>query len=293
MDRSNVCLEINRNKDPDGVYRGGHAHKRYLGRRKQGKKQYRKIENDRRLRRHVVRKLKVLWSPEQIAGRLKRICGTTIICHETIYTFVYEKRPDLVVYLRHQKCKYRKKRGSRVRMKLNRAIKIRSIEERPSLVDDRIRYGDWEDDTVVGKEKIQRIWTCVERKSGFGMGDKFDLVTAEDIYKNAMTRFRQLPKKMRRTLTRDNGLEFGDYDSTLERKTGMKVYRAHPYSSNERPSNENWNGLLRQFFPKGTPFATITPYQVKRAVRMLNDRPRKRLGYKTPREVFRGCCDSG
>jgi IS30 family transposase len=177
-------------------------------------------------------------------------------------------------------------------MKLNKAMKIRSIEERPAVVDMRSRYGDWEDDTVVGKEKVQRIWTCVERKSGYALADKFDVVSAEAIHKNSVTRFKEIPSHLRHTLTRDNGLEFGDYDRSLERKTGMKVYRAHAYSSNERPGNENWNGLLRQFFPKGTYFDTITPYQVQRAVTLLNDRPRKRLGYRTPREVFRGCCDS-
>src|SRR3989344_6012763 len=158
MDRSTVCLEINRNKDPDGVYRGGHAHRRFLERRQQGKRKYRKIENDRRLRRHIVRKVKLLWSPEQIAGRLKLITGHVIICHETIYTFIYEKRPDLAKYLRHGKCKYRKKRGSRARMERNRATKIRSIEERPELVLTRTRYGDWEDDTIVGKERADSLW---------------------------------------------------------------------------------------------------------------------------------------
>lgn len=292
MNRTSVWREIELNKDPDGVYRGGHAHKRHIERKKASKGKSRKIENDRKLRRHVVRKIKLLWSPEQIAGRLKRSCGKTIVCHETIYSFIYEKRPDLVTRLRHQKCKYRKKRGTKARMELNRASKTRSIDERPVVVDKRSRCGDWEDDTVVGKERVERIWTCVERKSGFGMGKKMNTVTAESMHAINVEKLSGLPDIMRKTLTRDNGLEFGDYDSTLERKTGMKVYRAHAYSSNERPGNENWNGLLRQFFPKGTPFANITDAEVQRAIRMLNDRPRKRLGYLTPREAFRQCCNS-
>jgi IS30 family transposase len=292
IQRSNVCLEIKRNKDPDGIYRGGHAHKRYLARRKLVKIPERKIENDRQLRRHIVRKLKRLWSPEQIAGRLKMMTGRTIVCHETIYTFVYEKRPDLVRYLRHQKCKYRKKRGSRARMELARAMKVKRIEERPMVVDERSRFGDWEDDTVIGKEKIQRIWSCVERKSGYAMAEKLDVVSAHIINKKAISRFTSLPKQVRKTLTRDNGTEMSGYDQALEKKTGLNVYHATPYHSWERGTNENWNGLLRQFFPKRTYFATITPYHVQHAVRMLNDRPRKRLGYRTPREVFRGCIDS-
>src|SRR3989338_6892140 len=182
--------------------------------------------------------------------------------------FLYEKRPSLVTCLRHQKNKYRKKRGSWARIERNKAMKIKRITERPPIVEERSRIGDWEGDTIVGKEKTQRILTYVERKSRFGMENK------------------------RHTLTRDNGPEFGDYDRTLEKKTGMDVYRATPYHSWERGTDENWNGLMRQFFPKRTFFATITEYDVQRAVRMLNDRPRKRLGYKTPREVFGGCYDS-
>jgi transposase, IS30 family len=292
MNRTNINLEINRNKDPDGVYRGTSAHRRYLERRLNSKETYRKIENDKRLRRHVVRKLKRLWSPEQIAGRLKTTTKTVVISHETIYKFIYDKRPDLIKYLRHQKCKYRKKRGSRARMKAARAIKIRRIEERPSVIDARSRIGDWENDTVIGKEKTKRILTFTERKSGFGIAEKLDVVTAEIVHQKEVKIFRSIPKQKRHSVTKDNGTEHGDNDSMLERKTGMKVYRANPYHSWERGTNENWNGLLRQFFPKGSYFATITSYQVQTAVRMLNDRPRKRLGYKTPREVFNGCSDS-
>lgn len=290
--RTNVNREISRNKDSDGIYRGRHAHKKALARRKAAKKSERKIENDKKLRRHITRKVKRLWSPEQIAGRLKRITGTTVVCHETIYAFIYARRPDLVRYLRRQKNKYRKKRGSWARIERNKAMKIKRITERPPIVEGRSRIGDWESDTIVGKEKTQRILTYVERKSGFGMAEKLSAVTAEIVHEKTTKRFACVPRSKRYTLTRDNGPEFGDYDRTLEGKTGMGVYRATPYHSWERGTNENWNGLMRQFFPKGTLFATITEYDVQRAVRMLNNRPRKRLGYRTPREVFRGCYDS-
>lgn len=292
MNRSSVSREFNLNADSDGIYRGGHAHKKYLRRKINSKAKERKIENDRKLRRHIVRKLKRYWSPEQIAGRLKLITGRTIISHETIYAFVYRKRKDLIKYLRHQKCKYRKKRGTRVRMELARAMKIKRIEERPAVIEERVRIGDWENDTVIGKEKKQRFLTFTERKSGYGMAEKLDIVTSDIVHEKEVKRFKSIPKEKRLTVTRDNGSEFGDYDTTLERKTGMAVYRANPYHSWERGTNENWNGLLRQFFPKGTYFATITQYQVDHAVRMLNDRPRKRLGYRTPREVFNTCCNS-
>jgi len=293
INRSNVCLEINRNKDLDGTYRGGHAHKRYRERRKRAKQKERKIENDQALQRYIVQKLKLLWSPEQIAGRLKRALKKTVVCHETIYAFIYKERPDLVNRLRHQKNKYRKKRGSWVRMERNKAMKIKRITERPRVVEERSRIGDWEGDTIVGKEKTQRILTYVERRSGYALADKLATVTAESVREVTARRFRTVPKRTRHTLTRDNGTEFGDYDRDTENDTGMEVYRATPYHSWERGTNENWNGLARQFFPKGTFFATITQYHVDRAVRLLNNRPRKRLGYQTPREVFRGCCDSG
>lgn len=292
IDRSSIRREIIRNKDPDGVYRAGHAHRRAMLRRKNAKASARKIENDRKLRRHIVRKLKLRWSPEQIAGRLRRVRTTTVVCHETIYAFIYEQRPALALCLRRQRNKYRRKRGTIARIQRNRASKIRLFAERPAVVDERKRIGDWEGDTVVGKEKKQRILTHVDRASGFGMADKLELVTAQIVQKKTAERFSALPKKARRTLTRDNGPEFGDYDRTLEEKTGMRVYRATPYHSWERGTNENWNGLLRQFFPKGTLFATITKDQIEQAVRLLNDRPRKRLGYATPREIFKQWCNS-
>lgn len=218
--------------------------------------------------------------------------GVTIICHETIYAFIYTQRPDLISYLRRHKNKYRKRRGTQARMEFAKALQVRMICERPEIVTARSRIGDWEGDTIVGKEKKQRILTSVERKSGFGMASKLDVVTAEIVEKKTEEQFNSLSVSVRLTLTRDNGIEFGNYDKMLEEHTGLMVYRATPYHSWERGTNENWNGLLRQFFPKGTLFATITEYQVQRAVRMLNDRPRKRLGWRTPREIFRQCCVS-
>jgi len=292
MNRSSIGNEIRLNKCDDGVYRGLQAHKKYLARRLEAKFTYRIIENDKQLRRHIVRKLKLGWSPEQIAGRLKRLRKCTVVCHETIYTFVYKVRPELVKYLRRQKNKYRRKRGSQARIERNRANKIKRIEERPAIVETRERIGDWEGDTVVGKEKTQRILTYVERRSGYALAEKLDVVTAEIVEEKTEELFLGIPVSKRLTLTRDNGVEFGDLDRLLEERTGMEVYRATPYHSWERGTNENWNGLLRQFFPKGTNFATITSDEVKRAVKLLNNRPRKRLNYMTPREYFRECCDS-
>jgi transposase, IS30 family len=291
VDRSNVNKEIQRNKDEDGIYRGISAHRRYLRRRKESKKKFGKIRNDENLERHIVGRINKYWSPEQIVGRLRKT-SAIVISHETIYKYIYEEKPELIKFLRHQKNKYRKKRGSHARMKLNKASKVRTIEERPKEVEERKRIGDWEDDTIIGKDRKQRIWTCVERKSGYGMAEKLETVTAEIMNQKNTCSFKNIPKNKRLTLTRDNGLEFGDYDRDLERKTGLEVYRAHQYHSWERGSNENWNGLLRQFFPSGSYFASINQTDVERAVKLLNSRPRKRLGYATPQEVFNRCGDS-
>lgn len=292
MHRSSVGKEISHNTGEDGIYRGNRAHTLAMKRRKQSKHCFNKIQNDTKLKKYIIQKLKTFWSPEQIAGRLRRMNEKTVVCHETIYQFIYTQRPDCVKYLRRQKNKYRKKRGTRARIQLNRASKVRRIEERPIIVAARERIGDWEGDTVVGKEKKQRVLTYVERKSGFAMAHKLEVVTAEIVHKKTVALFRTLRLNVRQTLTRDNGPEFGDYDQDLEEKTKMMVYRATPYHSWERGTNENWNGLFRQFCPKGTFFATITQYYIDRVVRLLNDRPRKRLGYATPREIFKQCCNS-
>ena len=218
--------------------------------------------------------------------------GHAVISHETIYQFVYRKRPDLKKYLRYQKGPYRRKRGTHQRAILREAMKIRRIEERPHVVEKRKRIGDWEGDTIIDRTRKQRMLTHVERMSGFGTADKVPRVTAEAVHAIARDRFKKIPKNKRLTLTRDNGPEFGNCDFLFEEQTNMKVYRARPYHSWERGSNENWNGLLRQFFPKRTDFATVKQADIDQAVRLLNDRPRKRLGYLTPREVFNGRCNS-
>ena len=285
-DRGAIGREIDLNKDDDGVYRGAHAHRRAMARRKKAKVASQKITNDRTLRRHIVRKLKKHWSPEQIAGRLKLAHGTTLISHETIYVWIYAERPDLKKHLRCKKGKYRRKRGTKAREDKRDSAKVKRIDERPPEVDLRTRIGDWEGDTVIGEEKTTRIATNVERYSGYGLGDLMLKVSAVLMHKMLGERFATIPRTKRHTYTHDNGTELGDDDSGLEEQIHMAVYRAYPYHSWERGTNENWNGLLRESFPKKMRFATLTQADVDRAVKLLNHRPRKRLGYLTPHEVF-------
>ena len=285
-DGSAVGREITLNKDDDGSYRGGHAHKRALARRCAAKAPARKIEHDAVLEKHIVSKLKIHWSPEQIAGDLNREAEKTIIVHETIYLWVYATRPDLKKFLRCKKGKYRRKRGTKARESARQKAKVRRIDERPLIVEERSRIGDWEGDTVIGGEKTKRLATNVERKSGYGLADLLHVVTAEIMQQCVIDQFKRIPRNKKHTYTYDNGTELGENDIGLEQRLGMMVYRAYPYHSWERGTNENWNGLLREFFPKGMCFATLTQADVDRAVKLLNHRPRKRLGYLTPHDVF-------
>ncbi len=287
FNHSAVSREVQSNKDDDGVYRAGIAHRKSLQRRKKAKQSLRKIENNKWLEKVIIKYLKLHWSPQQIAGRLKMERGKTFVCHETIYQWVYHKRPELKKYLRCKKGKYRKKRGTKEREKQRELEKFRHIEERPAIVESRERIGDWEGDTIIGKERKQRILTYNERRSGYLMADKLSVVTAEIVIKQTSKRFSRIPKHQRYTITYDRGREFGCDDDLIERGTRTKVYRANAYHSWERGSNENTNGLVREFFPKGTFFATITQKDVDRAVKLINSRPRKRLGYLTPHEVFK------
>ena len=192
-----VSREISRNKDDDGIYRGASAHRKAKGRRKSAKASSQKIRNDKALQKYIVRKTEHYWSPEQIAGRLKRMEKKNVISHESIYRFIYEDRPDLGKYLRYEKGNYRRKRGTKARAVKRKAMKIRRIEERPHIVEQRSRIGDWEGDTIIDRTKKQRIITHVERKSGFAVADKVSVVTAENVHAIIRDRFKKIPKNKR------------------------------------------------------------------------------------------------
>lgn len=283
-DESALSREIGRNKNSSGKYTAGLADKASRKRRKSGKRSSRKLIKDKRLRRAVLALLRKKKSPEQIAGRRKRL-GKSYVVHETVYRYIYDYAPRWKVYLRQKKGEYRRRHSTKEREYRREQAKKRRIDERPAIVELRTEIGHWEGDTIKGKEKTTAIATHVERVSGYGIGDKINHVTAENIKHKTAQSFKRIPEDKKKTETFDNGTEFSEYE-LLERETGMKIFFAYPYHSWERGTNENFNGLLRQYFPKGTPFATITQKDVNRAVRELNHRPRKRLNYLTPYEVF-------
>jgi IS30 family transposase len=289
--KRSVNREIKENIDSDGVYRGCLAHKKYLARRLQAKEKSRKIDNNILLEKHIIKRLNKRDSPEEICGRINNNLVKNIsitITPPTVYRWIYTERPDLIKYLRviGRKGKYRRRKGTREREKQREEGKVKRIDTRDVIVEKRERIGDWEGDTIVGKEKTIRLLSNLERKSGYGLLDKLALVNMEIVHDKLRERFSKIAKNKKFTYTYDNGTELGKEDRDLEKKIQMEVYRAYPFHSWERGSNENYNKLVRDFFPKGTNFAEITEKDVKKVERNLNHRPRKRLNYLTPHEVF-------
>jgi IS30 family transposase len=223
------------------------------------------------------------WSPEQVSGWLKENYSLQI-SHEWIYQHILMDKQaggDLHRHLRCQK-KRRKRYGSydrRGRLK-NRV----SIDERPVIVDTRQRLGDWEVDTIIGKGHRQAIVSLTERKARLALLRKVERKTSQAVADAVIELLKTLPVQIH-TITADNGKEFADHER-IACDLRTNVYFAHPYSSWERATNENMNGLIRQYFPKKHDFTMITENEIEFVMERLNNRPRKCLGFKTPNQVF-------
>ena len=233
---------------------------------------------------HVDCYLRLALSPQQVAGRLQAE-GLKAPSVEAIYQYILkdqEKAGDLHSLLRCQKTR-RKRYGSGRERRGQIANKI-CIEQRPSIVDQKSRIGDWEGDTVVGKDHQGFLVTLVERKSRYTLAAQTDTKEALPVGEIIIMMLRA-HKQVCHTITFDNGKEFAQHQY-IAKCLDAQVYFAHPYCSWERGLNENTNGLLRQYFPKGTDLRGVMQTQVDDAVYALNHRPRKCLGYKTPHETF-------
>lgn len=242
------------------------------------------------LRTYVVAQLKEGWSPEQISGTAERE-NIGHISHEAIYQFVYAQihrngygyvrpgREDLRMYLR-RKQKRRQKKGMRRSQRILKPKGL-SIDERPHIVDMKARIGDWESDTVESCDHKPGVNTLLERKTGLFLVTRVKDKTSASTVSAIEARMRILPKQLKQTITFDNGPENSDWKS-IEERTNLKTFFAHPYHSWERGANENANGLLREYFPKGTDFTTISDDELAAVEYRLNSRPRKRLGFLSP-----------
>lgn len=241
-----------------------------------------------RLVRYVEVRLNKQWSPEEISQRLhKDYPGDEgmRISHETIYRWVYLDASVEGILHRNLRRGHKKRRRQKRYGKGRRFADRKCITQRPTIVDSRERYGDWEGDTIEGKKKSGFVATIVERKSRFLIATKLEDKKAATLTAASVGIFRFIPRKMRKTLTVDNGSEFAQFKK-YEKETGLEIYFAQPYAAWQRGANENTNGLLRQYFPKGSNFRKVSEEDVQEAVRRLNDRPRKCLNYQTPKEVF-------
>ena len=225
------------------------------------------------------------WSPEQIAGRAKKEKKPPI-SHESIYQRILADKKSGGILYTHLRCKKkRKKRYGANDSGRGRIPNRVDIDERPAIVERKLRVGDWEGDTVIGSHDGGAVFaTMVERKSLFTVARKSKDKTTRSVIDSIIMEMSSLAELVE-TVTLDNGKEFSGHQRITD-ELGGKVYFAKPYHSWERGLNENTNGLLRQYFPKKTSFDSITPTELSTAVDKLNNRPRKSLGYSTPREVL-------
>jgi len=272
---------LRRNQGIDG-YQAETAQRVADQRRREARKSHKRIPE---LIAWVEARLREDWSPEQIAGSM-RASGYALVSHEWIYQHIERDKAaggGLYKHLRHQRKRYRKRYGSPERR--GRIVERVGIEERPPIVDERSRIGDWEGDTVRGKGQSALV-TLVERKSRQVVIRKVDRATAEQAAAAIIDRLSVVTSQVE-TITFDNGKEFA-YHARIAEALNCKVYFARPYHSWERGSNENMNGLIRQYFLKGTNFDQVTDEEIAEVERKLNMRPRKCLGYQAPIEVF---CD--
>ena len=278
---STISRELRRNRSKwDGHYRAEHAQHRANKRRRESRQG---SQFSRSQRRAVEKLLRKDWSPEQVSGHLDRT-GRMRISHETIYKWIWQDRSEggtLWKHLRGSR-KQRRKRYGRYDSRGRLAGK-RLIDERPVEVEQRQVVGHWEVDTVHGSGK-HSVVTLVERKSGYVEIGKIKAVTMEEAN-------RSLLKLIGRnlwsyeTITADNGAEFHGYRQ-IEAVTEIPFYFAHPHHSWERGTNENTNGLIRQYLPKGKDLCGLTQRMCDQIAHKLNERPRKRHNYHTPAEVF-------
>lgn len=278
---STISRELKRGKRWNGIYCPGLASNVYYEKRASSRKPK---TFTAKLQKIVTEKLLLNWSPEQISGYGKRH-NLFSVSHERIYQYILADKKaggKLYLHLRHKSKKYRKRYGSGKR---NSPIKNRvTIDMRPNIVDTKQRLGDWEIDTIIGKQHQKAIVTLVERVSKKTLIGKVGTKHANFVKEQTISLLKPV-KSYVFTITADNGSEFAHHES-IAKTLEAEIYFAHPYSSWERGLNENTNGLIRQYIPKGRDFSELSDADINYIQDQLNSRPRKSLNYATPNEVF-------
>lgn len=317
LKRNRIRLEINHGKDWDNIYEPIHAQTVSEIRKRNAWFAKQPLKN-KKIFAYVMDKLHNGWSPEQISGRLREVeypkDKSWHICHEAIYQFIYKEKSEktkqglikdrimnkrlpvettianvtdhqrpLYEYLRRKQIKRRKRNGRKVqRARIPDRI---SIHDRPKEIDKRKKFGHWEGDSIVGKNHRNGLHTEYERVSSFIAVAYMPKVDTESFIKATDAIYTPLPKHAKKSSTLDNGSEHTGHKRVTD-KHGIVFYFADPYSAGQRGGNENGNMWIRYYFPKGTDFSRISPEEIQDVIWEINNRPRKRLGFKTPKEVF-------
>lgn len=286
-DKGTISRELRRNSSQEyKCYTPCQAHKR-SAQRKLTARHSRPLLKNEKIQHYVRQKLKLNWSPEIIAGRLKK--SGQSISHEAIYQFIYHRDTPDREQLISQLCRAHRKRRIKGKGRKVRKTKIPnrvSIDARPKAVDQRKQVGHWEGDTLISRKSKAALHSMTERVTRLLRLSKLKSKSAAESNKAVAKALRNLPAKAKRTLTLDNGTENASHEALTE-KLGIKCYFADPYAAWQRGSNEQINGLIRRYLPKGTDFSKIDKDQIKKIEKLINNRPRKCLGFKTPLEVAR------
>jgi len=288
--KGTISREIKRNSSPkQSYYTMPWAHRK--AERRSWRAHRRPRLKNEQIVLYVRSKLKEGWSPEQIAGRIGMDHPGLSISHEAVYQYIYSlgraRSKDLTVHLRcrHPR-RWKKRMGRRCRKpKIKNRI---SIEQRPATVETRRQFGHWEGDTIVSMKSRGTLSCLVERKSRLLLLTKLPKRSSDDVTRSIVRRLESFPLHARRSLTLDNGSENAGHEK-ITASLKVKCYFAHPYASWERGTNENINGLVRWYLPKGTDLSKIPAEQIALIESLINNRPRKCLGYKTPIEVASSC----
>lgn len=288
---STISREVSAGGANKYIYRAVRAQNRARRNAVKRKKGKRFINNDLRLKRYIYKKLRKKWSPKQIAEELKTdypVDMTMRISPDTIYSYLYVlpkgalKKELLACLRRNHQHRYKQAKGAKNERKLEDML---SIDERPAEVADRIIPGHWEGDLVMGKYNRSQMGTLVERTTRTTILVPLNSKKSEDVAKAFAKEAKKLPKQMKLSMTYDQGREMANH-KLFTKETNMLVYFAHPRSPWERGTNENTNGLIRQFFPKGTDFNKVSRREIKKVQDLLNGRPRETLGFKKPYQIF-------
>jgi len=287
---STISREVQRNISVDNSYWAIDADFKSET-RKEIPRRKRKLDTSPKLLEYVSEKLHSKWSPNQIAKRIvyEYPLDTTMrISHEAIYTYLYlrprgELKKELITCLRRERLERRKRTNTyKSRIGIQDAV---SIHERPKYVQERIIPGHWEGDLIVGKEHKSYIGTLVERTTRTVILVPLKTKNTNEVRRAFVRELSTLPKQMKLSLTYDRGTEMAEH-KLFTKNTKMCVYFADPHSPWQRGSNENMNGLLRQYFPKGSDLSVYSRAALKAVQHEINERPRKVLNYRTPKEVF-------